>query len=46
MSFTYKPKKIRRKRRHGFLVRQRTSSGKNVIKRRRRKGRAELSVSG
>jgi large subunit ribosomal protein L34 len=46
MSFTYKPKKLKRKRKHGFLSRQKTTSGSNVIKRRRRKGRNKLSVSG
>ncbi|MCH7529675.1 50S ribosomal protein L34 [Patescibacteria group bacterium] len=44
MSKTYQPKKRKRKRTHGFLVRQRTTSGKNTIKRRRNKGRAALAV--
>lgn len=44
MSFTYKPKKGKRKKVHGFLVRQRSKAGKNVIKRRRLKGRARLAV--
>jgi len=42
MSFTYKPKKGRRKSRHGFLKRNETKNGKNVIKRRRQKGRKKL----
>ena len=46
MSFTYKPKKLKRKRKHGFLSRQKTSSGKEVLKRRRLKGRKKLTVSG
>ena len=44
MSFTYKPKKRKRAKTHGFLVRSRTKTGKRVIKARRRKGRAKLSV--
>ncbi|MBU1089786.1 50S ribosomal protein L34 [Patescibacteria group bacterium] len=34
----------KRKRTHGFLVRMRTPGGKNVIARRRAKGRAKLAV--
>jgi large subunit ribosomal protein L34 len=44
MSFTYKPKKRKRKKTHGFLVRQRTKYGRRVIAARRRKGRKKLSV--
>jgi len=44
MSKTYNPKNKKRKRTHGFLVRQATSAGSNVIKKRRRKGRVKLSV--
>ncbi len=44
MSKTYNPKKKKRKTTHGFLVRQETKTGKNVIKRRRAKGRKKLSV--
>lgn len=44
MSVTYKPKKRKRAKTHGFLVRSKTASGANVIKRRRAKGRAKLSV--
>jgi large subunit ribosomal protein L34 len=44
MSITYKAKKTKRKRKHGFLERQKTSGGKRVIKRRRQKGRKELTV--
>ncbi len=44
MSFTYKPKKKKRKTTHGFLVRMQTKKGKQVIARRRAKGRKKLSV--
>lgn len=44
MSQTYQPKKRKRAKTHGFLVRSKTSSGKRVIQRRRRKGRAKLTV--
>jgi large subunit ribosomal protein L34 len=44
MSVTYQPKVVKRKRKHGFLVRQETPGGRNVIRNRRRKGRASLAV--
>ncbi|MBI2045941.1 MAG: 50S ribosomal protein L34 [Parcubacteria group bacterium] len=44
MSITYQPKKRKRAKTHGFLVRLRSKTGKNVIRRRRRKGRSRLSV--
>lgn len=44
MSQTYQPKKRKRAKSHGFLVRSKTSGGKRVIQRRRRKGRAKLTV--
>lgn len=44
MSFTYQPKKRKRSKTHGFLVRQKTANGRNVIKRRRSKGRARIAV--
>ena len=44
MSFTFQPKKKKRKRTHGFLVRQRTKYGRRVINARRRKGRRKLAV--
>ncbi|MCX6751268.1 MAG: 50S ribosomal protein L34 [Candidatus Nomurabacteria bacterium] len=44
MSQTYQPNKRKRAKSHGFLVRSKTKTGKNVLLRRRRKGRAKLSV--
>lgn len=44
MSVTYKPKNTKRRNSHGFLKRQETSSGQNVIKRRRQKGRKKLTT--
>ncbi len=41
---TYQPSKRKRARTHGFLVRSRTPGGANVLRARRRKGRAKLSV--
>jgi large subunit ribosomal protein L34 len=44
MSFTYKPKKKKRKTTHGFLTRQATPTGRRVLSRRRAKGRRKLAV--
>ncbi|MGB2762399.1 MAG: 50S ribosomal protein L34 [Minisyncoccales bacterium] len=44
MSITYKPKKRKRKKTHGFLDRKRTKGGKRILAQRRRKGRRKLSV--
>lgn len=41
---TYQPSVVKRQRTHGFLVRNSTKSGKNVLKRRKKKGRHHLSV--
>ena len=44
MSFTYNPKKKKRARTHGFMKRKMTKNGRKVLKRRRAKGRAKLTV--
>jgi large subunit ribosomal protein L34 len=41
---TWQPKRIPRKREHGFLKRMATRAGRLVLKRRRLKGRARLTV--
>ncbi|HUO56186.1 MAG TPA: 50S ribosomal protein L34 [Candidatus Paceibacterota bacterium] len=44
MKRTYQPKKRKRSKTHGFLVRSRTKTGSALMRRRRRKGRAKLSA--
>ena len=44
MSQTYQPKKRKRAKTHGFLVRSKTAGGRNILARRRQKGRAKLAV--
>jgi len=44
MSITYKAKKKKRLRKHGFMKRMETRYGRAVISRRRKKGRVKKTV--
>ncbi len=45
MKRTYQPKKLKTLRKFGFMERSSSHGGRNVLKRRRLKGRVNLTIS-
>lgn len=40
----YQPKKLKRRRKHGFMERNKNQDGRDVMKRRRLKGRKKITI--